>query len=62
MKTNVKARTVVIVVTILLCIYFIVDFPRSKADLVRNFQIISGSGWISRAAATWCCRFRCRMP
>ncbi|MGO9259561.1 MAG: protein translocase subunit SecD [Bryobacteraceae bacterium] len=33
-----KARTVVIVVTILLCIYFIVDFPRSKADLVRNFQ------------------------
>ena len=38
MKTNVKARTVVIVVTILLCIYFIVDFPRSKADLVRNFQ------------------------
>ncbi len=38
MKTNVKARTVVIVLTILLCIYGIVDFPKSKADLVKNFQ------------------------
>src|SRR5580704_3591627 len=38
MKTNVKARTVIIVVTILLCIYGIIDLPKSKADLVRNFQ------------------------
>ncbi len=38
MKTNLTARTVVIVVTILLCIYGIIDFPTSKAALVANVQ------------------------
>jgi preprotein translocase subunit SecD len=38
MKTNVKARTITIVLTILLCLYGIFDFPKSKADLVKNFQ------------------------
>ena len=38
MKTNVKARSVVIVLTILLCIYGIIGVPKSKADLVKNFQ------------------------
>jgi preprotein translocase subunit SecD len=38
MKTNVKIRTVVIVVTILVCLFGIFDFPKSKAELVQNFQ------------------------
>ena len=38
MKTNVKARTVVIVVTILLCIYGIIGFPKSKNDLAQNIK------------------------
>ena len=38
MKKNLTARTVIIVVTILLCVYGIIGFPTSKADLVRPFQ------------------------
>ena len=38
MRTNLRARTVVIVVTILICVFGIIDFPRSAADLVRNVK------------------------
>ncbi len=38
MKTNVKARTITIVLTILVCLYGIFGFPKSKADLVKNFE------------------------
>ena len=37
MKKNLTARTVVIVVTILVCIYGIFDFPKSWAEVKRNF-------------------------
>jgi len=38
MKTNLTARTVVIVVTILVCIYGIINVPKSKAELVQNLK------------------------
>src|SRR4051812_38240420 len=38
MKKNLTARTVVIAVTILLCIYGIIGFPTSKATLVDNIS------------------------
>ena len=38
MKKNLTARTVVIVVTLLLCVYGIIGFPKSKASLMQNFQ------------------------
>ncbi|HEY2013040.1 MAG TPA: protein translocase subunit SecD [Bryobacteraceae bacterium] len=38
MKKNLNARTIVIVATILLCIYGIIGFPTSKAQLVQNFK------------------------
>ena len=38
MRKNLTARTVIIVVTILLCVFGIIGIPRSKADLVRNLQ------------------------
>ena len=38
MKTNLTARTVVIVVTILVCIYGIIGVPKSKAELVQNLK------------------------
>src|SRR5579864_6142458 len=38
MKKNLTARTVIIVVTILLCIYGIIGFPTSKTDVVQHFQ------------------------
>jgi preprotein translocase subunit SecD len=38
MKKNLKTRSVVILATILLCIYGIIGFPTSKASLVQNFQ------------------------
>src|SRR6516225_3552297 len=38
MKTNLKARTIVIVVTILLCIYGIIGLPTSKASLQQNLR------------------------
>ncbi len=37
MKKNLTARTVVIVVTILLCVYGIVGFPKSWAEVKENF-------------------------
>src|SRR5437773_6460533 len=38
MKKNLTGRTVVIVATILLCIYGIIGLPTSKASLVQNLQ------------------------
>jgi protein-export membrane protein SecD len=38
MKTNVKARTIVIVATILLCIYGIINVPTSMAALKQNLK------------------------
>ncbi len=38
MKKNLNARSITIVVTILLCVYGIVGFPTSKAQVVRNFK------------------------
>jgi preprotein translocase subunit SecD len=38
MKTNLTARTVVIVVTILVCIYGVIGIPKSKAELTNNLQ------------------------
>ncbi len=38
MKTNIKARSAVIIVTILLCVFGIIGFPKSKADLAKNFS------------------------
>ncbi|MGA9626328.1 MAG: protein translocase subunit SecD [Bryobacteraceae bacterium] len=38
MRTNLRARTVVIVATILICVFGIIDFPKSVADLVRNVK------------------------
>ena len=38
MKKNLNARTITIVVTILVCVYGIIGFPTSKAALVDNFK------------------------
>jgi len=38
MKTNLTARTVVIVLTILVCVIGIIGVPKSKAELVDNVQ------------------------
>src|ERR1051326_385920 len=38
MKTNLTARTVVIVLTILICVYGIINVPKSKAELLQNLQ------------------------
>ena len=38
MTQNLKWRTVVIVVTILLCIFGIVGLPKSKTELVQNLK------------------------
>src|SRR5215472_1895462 len=38
MKTNLTTRTVVIVVTLLICVYGIINVPKSKAELVQNLQ------------------------
>ncbi len=38
MKKNLTARTVIIVVTILICVFGIIGIPKSGADLVRNFS------------------------
>jgi preprotein translocase subunit SecD len=38
MRKNLTARTVIIVVTILLCVFGIIGIPKSKADLVNNLQ------------------------
>lgn len=38
MQKNLRTKTAVIVVTILLCIYGIIDFPKSAAELKANLQ------------------------
>ncbi|MGA2738802.1 MAG: protein translocase subunit SecD [Bryobacteraceae bacterium] len=38
MKKNVTGRTVVIVVTILVCVFGIIGFPKSGADLMENLK------------------------
>src|SRR6202046_3518834 len=38
MKTNLTARTVVIVATILICVYGIIGFPKSLAAIKQNFS------------------------
>ncbi len=38
MKTNLKVRTAVIVATILICVYGIIGFPKSLADIKKNFS------------------------
>ena len=38
MKKNLTARTVIIVVTILVCVFGIIGFPKSGADLSKNFH------------------------
>lgn len=38
MKKNLTARTVVIGITMLLCVFGIIDIPKSGADVVKNLQ------------------------
>ena len=38
MKKNLTARTVIIVVTVLLCVYGIIGLPTSRADVVKHFK------------------------
>src|ERR1700677_5049655 len=38
MKTNLKIRTVVIVATILICVYGIIGFPKSLTAIKENFS------------------------
>src|ERR1700730_4721563 len=38
MQKNLRTKTAVIVVTILFCIYGIIDFPKSAAELKANLQ------------------------
>src|SRR6266568_6110800 len=38
MKKNLTARTVIIVVTILICVFGIIGIPKSGADISRNFS------------------------
>uniref|UniRef100_Q029K4 Protein translocase subunit SecD n=1 Tax=Solibacter usitatus (strain Ellin6076) TaxID=234267 RepID=Q029K4_SOLUE len=38
MKKNLTARTVIIVVTILICVFGIIGIPKSGADIARNFS------------------------
>jgi len=38
MKTNLKVRSAVIVATILICVYGIIGFPKSIADIKKNFS------------------------
>src|SRR5262245_22737490 len=38
MKKNLKVRSIVIVVTLLICVYGIIGLPKSKAELMKNFS------------------------
>src|SRR6202161_3450560 len=38
MKQNLTVRTVIIVATILICVFGIIGFPKSKAELEQNFS------------------------
>ena len=38
MQKNLTTKTIIIAVTILLCIYGIIGLPKSKAELLKNVQ------------------------
>jgi len=38
MQKNLTTKTIIIAATILLCIYGIIDIPKSKAELIKNVQ------------------------
>src|SRR5437660_12461500 len=38
MQKNLTTKTIIIAVTILLCIYGIIGVPKSKAELIKNLQ------------------------
>ncbi len=38
MKKNIKARSIIIIVTLLVCVYGIIGFPKNKTDLIDNFN------------------------
>src|SRR5580765_4938427 len=38
MKNNLTARTVIIVVTLLICVFGIIGIPKSGADIAKNFS------------------------
>src|SRR5947208_15478821 len=38
MKTNLKVRTIVIVITLLVCVVGIIGFPKSAEDVKKNFS------------------------
>src|SRR5436189_924951 len=38
MKKNIKARSIVIIVTLLICAYGIIGVPKNKTELVQNLQ------------------------
>src|ERR1051326_8024087 len=38
MKKNLKARSIIIVATILVCVWGIIGLPKSKSELIQNFQ------------------------
>jgi len=38
MKKNIKARSIVIIITLLVCVYGIIGFPKNKTDLLQNFN------------------------
>src|SRR5437879_12362988 len=38
MQKNLTTKTIVIVVTILICIFGIIGLPKSKADLMKNLE------------------------
>ena len=40
MQKNLTTKTIVIVATILLCIYGIIGLPKSKAELMSNLKAI----------------------
>jgi preprotein translocase subunit SecD len=53
MKTNLKVRTAVIIVTILVCVYGIIGFPKSMADVKKNFSSNIHLGLDLKGGSTW---------
>src|ERR1700678_4207834 len=53
MKTNLKVRTAVIVATILICVYGIIGFPKSMADVQKNFSNNIHLGLGLKGGSTW---------
>ena len=62
MQKNLTARTVVIVVTILLCVFGIIGFPKSKADLMQNFSDNIRLGLDLKGGSHLVLKSRCRTP